>query len=162
MKTNTAIIGLVLVVSLTACGALIYYGMQEETITVEVDLKNGAEPYCYEYRGERNIIVDCFLIYTSSTGKDVRAESVPDLVIIKDGVERVLHQRSGDSISIVPSPEHPCTLESGYKLSTKISYPVDRYIDMSEYTYCFQLSQQMIDAGNYKLAERGLQTLPDW
>ena len=149
----------ILVVVLIIGGGLIYSALQkEEEITVEIKGKDVSlsfedDPLTISTASGRPLaIYDCYLLYTSSYGKDVVATSVPDLVIVKDGVSFQYPASTKKGTYIVPGYE-PYTFEPGKWLSTKITYELNAMFDLSECTYHFALSDQMIKAGNYILVQ---------
>lgn len=154
MRTNTVIIGLVLAVALIAGGALIYFVLSDnETIYVEITMQKGKEPRYVEYGGNYAVVIDCYVTYTSSEGKDGIAYSVPDMVLKSYTQERRL-QASPSSTYFVPGPNNPYHYKSGEALSTRISYSLGSPIDLSKYDVSYTLSHQMEVAGNYKLIEQ--------
>ena len=150
----------ILVVALIVGGGLIYAGLQEEeVITVEIKGKDVSrldfidDPLTIKATGGHIIAsYSCHLLYTSSYGKDVVATSVPDLVIVKDGVSFQYPASTEKGTYIVPG-YMPYTFEPGKWLSTKITYELNAMFDLSECTYHFALSDQMVKAGNYVLVQ---------
>lgn len=148
MKTNTAIIGLVLVVSLTACGALIYYGMQDDSITIEMEVRDGVKS---TYFNNQPVVGGpVYLTYTSAS-EDKFVADYPDIVFEKDG--QTMRFSASDRI----------TWTSGAKMGIYLWYYTGEPVDIDGWDYHFILSRNMEVSGKYTLiVKRGLQTLPDW
>ena len=138
MKTNTAIIGLVLAVSLIACGTLIYYGMQDDTITIEVDVKGTISSGYSEGKPSVGGLIN--FTYTSSTEERFTA-GYPDIVFEKDG--ETMRFSSPYIIEWI----------SGKTIPVRMYYETGELVNIDEWDYHFELSRSMKIDGGYKLIE---------
>ena len=136
MKTSTAIIGLVLAVSLIACGTLIYYGMQDDTITIEMEVRDGIRSTYFNNQPVIGGPID--FIYTSAS-EDRFTADYPDIVFEKDG--ETMRFSASDRM----------TWTSGVKMGVYLWYYTGVPVDIDGWDYHFELSRNMEVDGRYKL-----------
>jgi len=144
MRTNTAIIGLVLAVLVIAGGVYAYssLGSEKETISVHYEF---IEDFDSGYwHGKAVVGARCEITWTSSTGEPIYVTEHLDLVLQDQKTEKILHA----SIS----PEY---IDSGKTVPWLLYYDTltSEPMDLTGWSYHFELTEKMKKAGNYKIIE---------
>lgn len=140
MRTNSAIIGLVLVVIVMAGCIYLTSDHTSEEITVECSFTQEIGPW--EVEDQPVIGGRAYIVFTSNKDTEKVIDSWPDLVMTKDGKSVTLH----------PYMPKTVTWKDRYSIGLYLYYFTNG-ADYEGWDHHFELTESMKKAGNYKLIE---------